>query len=160
VGATFETRLHKFIWLQTDLLYVRRYQKDVYYKASGAESLDHIALDYIALPVGVKFDLDLEHIKLYGVLGVQLAYGMQVEVLFAPEAVPLNGQNLAFEEVGLRSWDAGLSLASGFEKMINNRYKLFLEYRYYLGITSLNSMHPVELFNEGGVLNIGIRFRL
>ncbi|MEN0004881.1 MAG: outer membrane beta-barrel protein [Bacteroidota bacterium] len=158
-GATFEVQVRPHLWVQADLLYLRRYQQELFYEINPDEEYGRAAIDYLAIPVGIKGDLNLRHVVVYGLVAVQFSYGMQAQFISIADDEYVS-EHFSLQELQLASWDVGVDLGAGIEKSIADRYKLFLEYRQYIGLVDLNRQRSNSLLNEGSVLLMGIRFRI
>ena len=64
-------------------------------------------------------------------------------------------QKIVLEDIEVLAWDIGMNLGIGLEKNISNDKKIFVEFRYYLGMKDLFPKGETEIYNEGKSFNLG-----
>jgi len=55
----------------------------------------------------------------------------------------------------LRGWDFGLVSGLGVEKTISEGKKIFVEFRYQIGLLNISRQPSRKAFNQGKAVNIG-----
>lgn len=158
-SVPFELEIKKHLWLYGEFVYSRHFSRDVFYEIYPEADYGQAAMDYFSVPLGLKIDMELKPFTVYGIVAAQLAYGAHIELLTLIDEEYVT-EHIGFRKAMLRQWDFGLSLGGGFEKNISNRYKLFLEFRHFLGLVDINPNRNLALYNEGSVIDLGIRFLL
>ncbi|MEM9920595.1 MAG: porin family protein [Bacteroidota bacterium] len=147
--------------LQTGLAFLTRGTR-IYYSDPSAELdyVDKYAISYIQIPITGKLALDLNPFDLYVIGGVDLAYGVDFELLqlsydgTGPKT--LRQRKLDFERAGISRLDVGLALGGGVETTISKGRRIFLDVRFHIGLNDIDARSDVEVFNQGRSYTLGM----
>lgn len=161
VGLTAEWKLGRSANLsfQPEWTYLQRGNKELIRKLPGDRRYWLVTTEYMAMPMLFKARLDWQPVALYLLAGPEISYATSVQANY-DEAGGIYREKLSFDQVDLRRWDMGATFGIGVEKTIRNRKKIFLDFRYYLGLKDLDTDDNSDVFHEGKVLNMGIVFPL
>lgn len=160
VGITTEWALNRGnLSLQSEWVYLQRNSKELVRKLPDDRRYWLVTIDYVSAPLLFKAKLDWEPVALYAVAGPEISYAVGVQANY-DEAGGIFREKLSFDQLDLNRWDVGLCLGIGVEKIIRNRKKIFLDYRYYLGLRDLDNTSGNDIFHEGKVLTMGFVFPL
>ena len=154
-AASFEWQQANALSFQTEVALVRRENYNLLAFLPLNEDYIRPNITYIEIPFLVKFKMRIDDTAIYALAGPKIGWGLSVvsskwDEKGQPIQIPIR-----WEELPIQRWDFGLTAGLGFEKLISNDKKIFLEFRYYLGITDLNTSKESDVYNEGKLINLG-----
>lgn len=149
-----EVSLNKTISIRTELVYIQRENRDVLQKLNGDRSYWQPVISYLELPILAKAHLDFKSISVYALAGPKFGYGIKLAANYLEDNT-FYEEHFSFSDKGIHQWDIGLNLGFGLEKRINKNRKIFVDYRYYLGLYDLDKDASTSIFNQGQVINLG-----
>ena len=158
-GMPCELMVSDYFSIQTEIAYVQRENNRILLNLSGERDYRHASVSYMEMPILVKFNLPLQALSLYGLAGPGLSYGLQLSADYSTGNHILR-ERLSFEreEIARRDW--GFHLGAGFEKEIINGRRIFLDFRYYFGLTNLDLTGRHDLYYQSRGLNLGFKIPL
>lgn len=159
VSLPAEFTVNRNIACQLELVYIQKGNVALTRKFSQERDYGLILTDYVSIPMLLKLKLDWKPIGIYALVGPEVAYGIKMYGHYA-EGNNIYRDRLSFDGQGVRHIDAGLSVGIGLERIIRRDTKIFMDLRYYLGITDLDTAKDNDIFNEGQYLNLGVLFPL
>lgn len=159
ISVPVEFTVNRNIAYQLELVFIQKGNVALTRKFSQERDYGLILTDYVSIPLLLKLKLDWKPIGIYALVGPEVAYGLKMYGHYA-EGNNIYRDKLSFEGQGVRRVDAGLSVGIGLERVIRRNTKIFMDLRYYLGITDLDTAKDNDIFNEGQYFNIGVLFPL
>lgn len=143
-----------FVSFQSELAYTIRGNREILRRVEIEPELSAERLFYLELPISVKWRLPLEKIQPYLLTGIQVGYGVGVRVKYVESQSYYNWKT-DFSNLQLKSWDGGMNLGIGVEKATEKDRRIYISYRYYLGLVDFEENEEGELYNSGGYFSIG-----
>jgi hypothetical protein len=153
-GVPVEIPLKEHFSLQIEAVYIQRENFDLLPKLPRGRNYIRPVISYMEFPVLGKWKLPFEIVDLYAVAGPKVGYGIHLSSTFEEDNI-LYAQRFSFTEEGVSRFDIGLSVGAGVEKVISRGRKLFVDFRYYLGLHNINSQPGEEIFNNGKAFALG-----
>lgn len=149
-----EFSIHESFALQLEFAFLRRgdqgYEQKVFF-----EGLDWDAkLNYVELPISLKWYLDLEKVRFYLIGGPQIGYGLDLTVYYRKD-LEFFKENFSLQDLEINRLDFGVNAGAGVEAFIGNGKKIFIDLRYYIGLRDLDQEPDSEIYNFGKALSIG-----
>ncbi|MEL7118922.1 MAG: outer membrane beta-barrel protein [Bacteroidota bacterium] len=160
LAAAYEWERTNALTLQFEIAYVRRENYSLLPFLPVNENHIRPQINYLELPILMKFKMHIEETAIYAIAGPKLGWGLSIASTRSNERGEYIIVPLEWEELPIQRWDFGVSVGLGFEKRISNEKKIFLEFRYYLGITDLNTSNENDVYNEGKLINLGFSLPL
>ena len=140
------------------------YQIELAFSVKGnKEILPHMNFDsdrtgkrvsYFEVPALLKVSLPLPDIRTYLLAGVQVGYGVEVNVEYI-QSEEYFSERYTFQEARLKKIDAGITIGAGIAKPISKGRQIFVDFRYYLGLVNIDQTVEREIYNEGTYLSMG-----
>ena len=149
-----EVSLSQNVSLQTELAYIERENRELLLRLIGKKNFRHAKISYLELPIFVKAKMPVKSIQLYALAGAKIGYGLRLSASYLEDS-RLIEERLQFGEQHVSHFDFGLNLGAGIEKTINKDRKIFIDYRFYLGLLDIDQLAETDIFNQGHVFNIG-----
>ena len=145
LGGHLEFSLLGIVYLQPELMYIQKGAVDVPTK-------DVIQLDYLEVPVLMKFKLGITpiHVELLG--GPYLGFALSTKT-----ALATGGSSTLSDATGT---DIGAILGVGAELDISDSTSLFANLRYSMGFTNTSDTAGLTRKNIGTLVLAGLRFEL
>lgn len=143
-----------FSW-QTELIYVKRENVSLLQLLPQSSNYIRPIISYIEVPFLFKIKLNLQGAKLFAIVGPKVGYALAAYSTLWKENGELVRQQIKLEDIEVVGWDIGMNLGAGLEKDISNGKKIFIEFRYYLGMKDLFPQGETEIYNEGKSFNLG-----
>lgn len=149
-----EYGIRKNVYIHSGVAIIQRRNLEIIRKLGNGRDYLSVATDYLSLPILLKLRLDWQPVRLYGLIGAEINYGLRLQAS-GLEDMRLFRETLSFDPLGLRRWDAGLCIGGGVEKDIHRRRKIFADIRYYQGITDMDRSAASEIYNDGVFVTLG-----
>ncbi len=129
---------------------------------SGSERLINISiLEYIRVPLLVKYTIPAQHFNVIGLVGPNPGVGIKLKSGETNHTFNYTDfQTLDFQEQDIKQFDLGLLLGIGIEKIIANRFKTKLSFRYNLGLIDIMESAESKFYSRGYSLDMGIMIPL
>ncbi len=140
---------------QTELIYVKRENVSLLQLLPQNENHIRPVISYVEVPFLFKIKLNLQGAKLFAVVGPKIGYALAAYSTLWKENGQLVKQQIRLEDIEVAGWDIGMNLGVGLEKDISKGKKIFVEFRYYLGVKDLFPQGEAEIYNEGKSFNMG-----
>lgn len=134
--------------------FIMRRNPEIVRRLPASREYYTVETNYLSLPVLLKLRLDWEPIHLYGLLGVEINYGVRMQATGVEDQM-LFKERLDFQDVRIQQLDGGVSVGGGFEAELRNQRKIFADLRYYLGILDIDESVDGEIYNEGAYVTLG-----
>ena len=145
VGGHLELSLLGIIYLQPEIMYVQK---------GGVDSPtgNVIKLDYLEIPVLMKFKFGITpiHLELLGGPYVGFAMSKKVDA----------GLGSSTQLTDAKDMDIGATLGVGAQLDLSSKYALFADLRYSMGFTNTSDTAGLTRRNTGILFLAGIRFDL
>ncbi len=144
-------------WLswQAEFVYIKRENLDIIQLLPAERDFIRPVISYFYLPILMKAKLEIPGANMYALLGPKIGRAAAVYSTLVSEDKSVVNETFELNELGLGQWDFGLSLGIGLEKEITRNKKIFIEFRYYLGLTDINQLTEDSIYNEGKSFNLG-----
>lgn len=157
----FEYRFSPYLSILSEFNLVQRRNRELIRPLEDTEDRQYRQgmFNYISVPVLAKFQLPFGKINPYASIGPEIAYALNVFTYYI-EGHQIFSERRSFADLSARRWDFGLNFGLGFEHPTGDRHKIFLEYRFYLGVMDVISAAEREVYNEGSSLVMGFCFGL
>jgi hypothetical protein len=110
---------------------------------------------YWSLPVNLKGQLGFKKFQLYGLAGLELGIGHRVYYVYIKEKNYYNGRS-SFRSFGLNNFDLGVNAGFGIQRLVGKGRIIFMDYRFYLGLTDLDPADALTIYNESQGLSVGM----
>lgn len=149
-----EVPVHQNVSLRSELVYIQRANRDILLKLIGDRDYWQATISYVEIPVLAQMHLDIKTFSIYALIGPKFGFGVRIAANYS-EGNVLYEERLSFNEKGIRRFDVGVNLGAGLEKRIVKDRKIFMEYRYYLGLSDINTDSSNTIYNQGQVFNLG-----
>lgn len=149
-----EHQLSKHISLFSGLAFIQRRNREFVRKLSAGREYLSAEADYLSLPVLFKVRLDWEPVRIYGLAGIEINYGLRIQAT-GVEDQRLFKEKLGFKSIGISHFDGGFCVGAGFETDLRRNRKIFADLRYYLGILDIDESKVGEIYNEGAFVTLG-----
>ena len=149
-----EFPVNSFMSFQSEVVFVQRANAEIIRRLDPDRDYRQVVLSYLELPLMVRFKLDLDAVELFALLGIKAGYSVDMRANYVEEG-SLSSEKLSFNTNKIDRFDVGLSLGVGLEKVISKYRKIFIDYRYYLGLYNIDEVPNAEIFNQGSVVNLG-----
>lgn len=140
---------------QTELIYVKRENVSLLQLLPPNNNYIRPIISYIEVPFLFKIKLNLQGAKLFALVGPKIGYAMAAYSTLYKENGQYDRQVIKLKDLEVVGWDIGMSLGAGLEKDISRGKKIFVEFRYYLGMKDLFPQGETEIYNEGKSFNLG-----
>ena len=85
--------------------------------------------------------------------GPYWAYGLDVSAVDNDNNLK---ESFSFEEVGMARTDWGAALGGGVDVEIAKGRKMFIDYRYNVGLKDIALSSDIDTYNEGSSITMGI----
>jgi len=152
-GLQMERQVSEVLYLRGALAFLQIENPDVVALLPRDKQYLQAVISYLEFPLQVKLQLDMDVFSIYGLLGPQVAYGTGLNTTFRLDNRYF-GESLRVRD-WLRGWDLGLVSGMGVEKTISEGKKIFVEFRYQIGLLNISRQASREAFNQGKAVNIG-----
>jgi hypothetical protein len=153
-AAIGEFPVNSILSIQTEVVFIQRANWEIIQRLNQDIDYRQVVVAYIELPLLAKFSLDLNAISLHGLLGVKLGYGINMVGNYVEDGSIIS-EKFQFDEKNIEQFDMGLNLGFGIEREISKARKIFIDYRYYLGLYDIDKEADSEIYNAGSVVNMG-----
>lgn len=110
-------------------------------------------ISYFKIPLTFQLKLNIQRVSTKLMIGPYWAYGLSVSAINADNG---NRSYFNFSEIGVNRMDFGAVIGGGFEILIAKGRKMFIDYRYNLGLIDIDQVDSVSTFNEGATLTMGM----
>lgn len=140
---------------QTELIYIKRENVSLLQLLPPTSNYIRPIISYVEVPFLFKIKLNLQGAKLFAIVGPKVGYALAAYSTLWKENGDLVKQQIQLEDIEVVGWDIGMNLGVGLEKNISNGKKIFMEFRYYLGMKDLFPQGETEIYNEGKSFNLG-----
>lgn len=134
--------------------YVQRRNLELIRKLPSHREYGTAEVDYLSLPVMLKLRLDWTPVRIYGLAGIELNYGLRLQAT-GVEDQRLFKEKLDFEPVQVNRLDGGFCVGAGFETDLRRQRRIFADFRYYLGVMDIDRSNLGEIYNEGSFVTLG-----
>jgi len=149
-----EIDLRKSLYLFGGPAFIQRRNQEVVRKLSFMRDYLSAEMDYFSFPVLIKARLEWQPIRIYGMVGLELNYGLRIQAT-GLEDQRLFKERLDFEQIEISRFDGGFLVGGGFEADLRGRRKIFADLRYYQGLTDIDPSPLGEIYNEGLYVTLG-----
>lgn len=149
-----EIPINQTLSVRTELVYIQRENRDVLQKLNGDRNYWQPVISYLELPVLAKAHLRIKSMSIYAVAGPKLGYGIKLAANYLEDNT-FYAERFDFRKEKLHQLDIGLNFGFGLEKRINKDRKIFVDYRFYLGLYDIDQSSSTSIFNQGQVFNLG-----
>ena len=150
----YEYSLSPQLSSQTELSYIQRENRALLQRLIGERNYRQAALSYLELPILLKAKMSVKSFSVYVLAGPKLGYGLRFSANYLEDSKLLE-QRFDFDEEHIGRFDFGFNLGGGIEKRISKDRKIFIDYRFYLGLFDIDRLDETEVFNQGHVFNLG-----
>ncbi len=140
---------------QTEVIYVKRENLDLLQLLPQNGNYVRPVISYIEVPFLFKMKLNIPGANLYALVGPKIGYALAAYSSLWKENNQVVQEKLVLEDLEVAGWDFGMNLGMGLEKHITNEKKIFIEFRYYLGVKDLFPGQETGVYNEGKSFNLG-----
>ncbi len=140
---------------QTEIIYVKRENLDLLQLLPQNGNYVRPVVSYVEIPFLFKIKLNIPGANLYALVGPKVGYAVAAYSSLWKENNQVVNEVLVLEDLEVAGWDFGMSLGMGLEKNITNDKKIFVEFRYYLGVKDLFPGQETGVYNEGKSFNLG-----
>lgn len=154
-AAVGEFKINNFFSLQPEISFVQRLNKDILRVLEPNIDYRQASVEYLEWSVLSKFSLSIETFHLFALIGPKAGYGLNLKANFIEDDILIT-RKLSFTDQGIGRFDWGINVGAGVEKKIRKGRKIFIDYRYYLGLKDLNEHSETAIFNQGAMLNLGL----
>lgn len=155
VAGVFESERSNWFSWQTELVYVKRENIGLLQYLPNDREYIRPIVSYLAIPLLAKIKMDISGANLYALVGPQFSLATATYASVWLENGQLLNKTFLLKDLGLTQWDFGANLGIGIEKVISKDRKIFIEFRYYLGIIDLANKQEYPIYNEGKSFNLG-----
>lgn len=153
-GVPVEIPVREHFSIQLEAVYIQRENFDLLAKLPAGRNYIRPVVSYLEFPLLGKWKLPFEIVDLYGIAGPKVGYGIHLGSTYEEDNI-LYAERLSFQREGVHRFDIGVSVGVGVEKVISRGRKLFVDFRYYLGLHNINSLPGEEVFNNGKTFALG-----
>ena len=155
----FEFPLNTYLSLLPEFNFVQRRNRDLLRQLLLLNDRDYrqATVNYLSIPILLKLQLSFKTLNPYAVIGPELAYGMNIQTYYVQNN-RIFSEDLTFQNS--ERLDVGINMGLGLDKTLNRGHKIFLEYRFFLGLWDILSAAEQESYNEGSSLVLGFSYRL
>lgn len=143
-----------FYW-QAELVYVKRENIDILQKLPTDKTYVRPVISYLSIPLLAKLNIDISGAGLFILAGPQFSKATALTASTWLENGQLLFKNFPIKETQLSFWDVGIHAGIGLQKVISKEKKIFVEFRYYLGLKNISQGENDSIYNEGKSFNIG-----
>lgn len=158
-GLFIEYRINDRLAFQQELNYQEQRKGFI---LSGSESVYNISvLEYIRLPLLLKYSIPFEKCHLTGLIGPNPGYAILLKSGETDQNLKITKyEQLDFSEQQVRRFDIGILCGIGIEKTIANKFKTKLSLRYNLGLLDIMKDKQSTFRSRGYLLDMGFMIPL
>jgi len=154
VGVFIEYNIKNNWALQLEVNYQE--QRKSFLLTGSERMLNLSVLEYIRLPLLIKYKIPFKSWSLSGVLGLNPGYAVELKSGSTNQNFNLiEYEILSFSENNIRRFDFSILTGIGVEKILANNLKTKLSLRYNLGIIDIMEDPQSTFYNKGYALDIG-----
>lgn len=154
-GLILEYHFNEKIGIQTEFLYQEQQQS--YFLTNSEHLINTTNVEYIRVPVLFRRTYSFENFSIAGLIGPVTGYGVRLRAgVTNLNFLYADYQELDFEEQGVRQFDMGILFGLGVEKMIANKLKTKLAFRYNFGFIDIMIDDVSTFYNRGLALDMGV----
>jgi Outer membrane protein beta-barrel domain len=146
IGGHLELSLLGIVYLQPELMYVQK-------GAVDSTTSNIIKLDYLEIPLLMKFKLGITPIHLELMAGPYVAFAMSTKT-------DLGASGVRTDLTDAKQMDVGAVLGVGAELTVGSSTSVFANLRYEMGFTNTSDTAGLTRRNNGVLLLGGLRFDL
>lgn len=154
MALPLEFSLAKHIFLFGGPAYIQRRNPELVRKLPASREYRSAEINYLSLPLLLKIRLDWTPIRVYGLVGIELNYGMRLNAT-GVEDQRLFKEQIDFSRISVDQLDGGFCVGAGFETDLHRNRKIFADLRYYLGVLDIDQSNIGEMYNEGAFVTLG-----
>ncbi len=153
-GIFFDLVLNEKWALQPELLYQEQRQS---YLLTGTDIAINISvMEYLRVPLLFKYNMPFKNFSLIGLAGPYGGYALSLKSGETNQNLDLTSyRRLSFSENDVRRLDFGVLLGFGIEKIIANKLKTKLTFRYNFGMLDIMKDNLSTFYNRGYSLDMG-----
>ena len=159
MALPLEFQLSRHIYLFGGPAYMQRRNMELVRKLPAGRDYHSAEINYLSLPILLKIRLDWEPIRIYGLAGLEINYGIRMNAN-GVEDYRLFREQIDFSRVSVNRFDGGLCAGAGIETDLHRNRKIFADLRYYLGVFDIDQSSQGEIFNEGAFVTLGFMLPL
>lgn len=140
--------------IQPELLYQEQRKS---YDLTGTDIAINISvMEYFRVPILLKYKLPFEKISFVGLAGPYGGYAFLLKSGETNQNLEITSyRRLSFSTHEIRQLDFGLMVGLGIEKIIANKLKTKLSFRYQLGMVDIMKDSRSTFYNSGYSLDMG-----
>lgn len=159
MALPLEFNLSKHVFLFGGPAYLQRRNMELVRKLPVSREYRSAEINYLSLPVLLKVRLDWEPIRIYGLAGIELNYGVLINAN-GIEDQRLFKERIEFADIAVDRLDGGFCIGAGFETDLHRQRKIFADLRHYLGVLDIDPSADGEIYNEGTFVTLGFMLPL
>ena len=149
-----EIPINQTLSIRSELVYIQRENRDILLKLNGDRNYWQPVISYLELPILAKAHLHINSLSIYALAGPKFGYGIKLAANYLEDNT-FYEERFHFSDEGIHQFDFGLNFGFGLEKRINKDRKIFVDYRFYLGLYDIDQAASTSIFNQGQVFNLG-----
>lgn len=150
-----ELELGTNVYLFGGPAFLQRRNPEIIRKLHPMRDYFTVETDYVSLPLAIKIRLDWTPLRIYGMVGIEVNYGLRMQAT-GVEDQRLFKEKLDFHRDGIRQLEGGAFAGAGFETDLRRERKIFADLRYYLGMFDIDKAPDGEIYNAGSYLTLGL----
>ena len=151
VGITSEHPLKKYLSIQPEIVYIRK-MTPLPTEHLNLNDDDNIVtlVSYIQATITSRIKLEIDNISIQLFAGPYFAYGIKPVL---KNNAPF--RNFSFDDLRTRRLDLGGSIGAGLSILVPGNKKMFVDYRFNIGLVDLDKKNDQSLYNEGSSFTMG-----
>ncbi|PHN05675.1 porin family protein [Flavilitoribacter nigricans] len=159
VALPLEVQLSEHVFLFGGPAFILRRNLELLRKLPANRDYNSAEISYLSLPIMMKIRLDWEPVRLYGLAGIEVNYGLRFNAN-GIEDYRLFRERIDFDEVVVNRLDGGFAVGAGIETDLHRDRRIFADLRYYLGVLDIDGVSLGEIYNEGVFVTLGLMMPL
>ena len=156
-GIPAEFQIKEYLAVRIEPSFTVRQKQELIRKINHSKDIFLVRMSYLELPMMAKFSFPLEGIRPYATLGLQIGYGLKLWYNHRSDG-HWQKEDFSFQLADLSRLDGGITIGAGMETHLVQKQKLFIDFRYYLGLLDIEKASNSRIYNQGLILSIGCLF--
>ncbi|MEZ5038260.1 MAG: outer membrane beta-barrel protein [Saprospiraceae bacterium] len=157
VSGIMELDMGNWLSIQPEIAYFRKGHPSLIDRLSEIQSdFGYGALDMISCPILFKLKMEREDFAAYLLAGPELSFGYAALAVYVLEDGAYQREHIPINRYAVKHWDLGVTIGLGLEKHIRQEQRIFMDFRYYLGLNNINIDQRSVLYLEAFYFNFGM----
>ncbi|MEM9819483.1 MAG: porin family protein [Bacteroidota bacterium] len=153
VGLVSDYQLLPSMSIHSELVYIEKLVNLPLDVVFPEEDFRNHEINYFKIPITFQLKLNIHRVSAKLMLGPYWAYGLGISAI---EKDSGERQSFDFSAISVNRMDFGAVIGGGFEILIAKGRKMFVDFRYNVGLMDIDHINSVNSYNEGSAITMGI----